>query len=93
MHRVAEVGIAAHWQYKEGGYGDKSLCRKLSWLRQMIEWQKDARDPDEFMENLKIDLFTDEVFVLPLKEMLKASEPGQHPLTLPILFTALSEIV
>ena len=52
----------------------KSYAEKLSWLRQMIEWQKDARDPDEFMENLKIDLFTDEVFVLPLKEMLKASE-------------------
>ena len=65
MHRVAEVGIAAHWQYKEGGYGEKSYAEKLSWLRQMIEWQKDARDPDEFMENLKIDLFTDEVFVLP----------------------------
>ena len=71
MHRVAEVGIAAHWQYKEGGYGEKSYAEKLSWLRQMIEWQKDARDPDEFMENLKIDLFTDEVFVFTPKGDVK----------------------
>ena len=90
MHRVAEVGIAAHWQYKEGGYSNKSYAEKLSWLRQMIEWQKDARDPDEFMENLKIDLFTDEVFVLLQKEMLKTSRPDLLLLTLLIQFTALS---
>ena len=77
MHRVAEVGIAAHWQYKEGArYQDKSYVEKLSWLRQILEWQKDARDPDEFMENLKIDLFTDEVFVFTPKGDVKSLRAG-----------------
>jgi len=80
MHRVAEVGIAAHWQYKEGGYSNKSYAEKLSWLRQMIEWQKDARDPDEFMENLKIDLFTDEVFVFTPKGDVKNLRAGSTPI-------------
>ncbi|MCX5751529.1 MAG: bifunctional (p)ppGpp synthetase/guanosine-3',5'-bis(diphosphate) 3'-pyrophosphohydrolase, partial [Candidatus Saganbacteria bacterium] len=62
MHSVAEYGIAAHWRYKEGET-DKSLDLKMSWLRQMIEWQKDLKDAKDFMENFKIDLFTDEVFV------------------------------
>lgn len=62
MHRVAEVGIAAHWKYKEGSAGD-SGDSKLAWLRQLLDWQKEMRDPNEFMETLKVDLFTDEVFV------------------------------
>lgn len=80
MHRVAEVGIAAHWQYKEGGYGEKSYAEKLTWLRQMIDWQKDSRDPDEFMENLKIDLFTDEVFVFTPKGDVKNLKAGSTPI-------------
>ncbi len=63
MHRVAEVGIAAHWKYKEGASGGGDIDNKLSWLRQLLEWQKEMRDAKEFMETLKIDLFTDEVFV------------------------------
>lgn len=63
MHRVAEVGIAAHWRYKEGTKGESELDNKLIWLRQMLEWQKDARDANEFVETVKIDLFADEVFV------------------------------
>jgi len=63
MHRIAEVGIAAHWKYKEGKTADGDLDNKLSWLRQLLEWQKEMRDAKEFMETLKIDLFTDEVFV------------------------------
>jgi GTP pyrophosphokinase len=63
MHRIAEVGIAAHWKYKEGKSNDGDLDNKLSWLRQLLEWQKEMRDAKEFMETLKIDLFTDEVFV------------------------------
>lgn len=63
MHRIAEVGIAAHWKYKEGRNADADLDNKLSWLRQLLEWQKEMRDAKEFMETLKIDLFTDEVFV------------------------------
>ena len=83
MHRVAEVGIAAHWRYKDGITGEKSeksYAEKLSWLRQMLEWQKDARDPDEFMENLKIDLFTDEVFVFTPKGDVKSLKAGSTPI-------------
>jgi guanosine-3',5'-bis(diphosphate) 3'-pyrophosphohydrolase len=63
MHRTAEYGIAAHWKYKEGPKGDKDFEKKLSWLRELLEWQRELRDAREFMEGLKIDLFTDEVFV------------------------------
>jgi len=59
MHRTAEVGIAAHWKYKEGTRQDDDMEGKLAWLRQLLDWQKAPTDPDEFMENLKIDLFTD----------------------------------
>ncbi len=64
MHQVSEYGIAAHWRYKEGGKGaDKEFDQKLSWLRQLLEWQQDLRDPREFMEALTLDVFSDEVFV------------------------------
>ena len=63
MHRTAEYGIAAHWIYKEGGKLDKDLDKKISWLRQLLEWQLELRDAHEFMESLKIDLFSDTVFV------------------------------
>ncbi|MBQ3185751.1 MAG: bifunctional (p)ppGpp synthetase/guanosine-3',5'-bis(diphosphate) 3'-pyrophosphohydrolase, partial [Firmicutes bacterium] len=62
MHRIAEYGIAAHWKYKEGVTSDKEEV-KLSWLRQALEWQKDVKDPKEFMESLKMDLFSSQVFV------------------------------
>ncbi len=62
MHRIAEYGIAAHWKYKEGIVSDKEEV-KLSWLRQALEWQKDVKDPKEFMESLKMDLFSSQVFV------------------------------
>ena len=63
MHRTAEYGIAAHWRYKEGGRTDKDFDAKLAWLRQVLEWQNDLGDAREFMESLKIDVFSDEVFV------------------------------
>ncbi|WP_291579107.1 RelA/SpoT family protein [Clostridium sp. UBA6640] len=64
MHRTAEYGIAAHWKYKEGVEGDNdSLESRLSWLREMLEWQGETADAEEFMEGFKIDLFSDEVFV------------------------------
>ena len=62
MHRIAEYGIAAHWKYKEGVADDTEEV-KLSWLRQALEWQKDVNDPREFMESLKMDLFSSQVFV------------------------------
>ena len=73
MHRTSEYGIAAHWKYKEGNKENNkdgsnktasvNFEQKLSWLRQLLEWQHDSRDAGEFMESLKIDLFTDTVFV------------------------------
>lgn len=63
MHRISEYGIAAHWRYKEGGKSGKEFDDKLSWLRQLLEWQQDLRDPREFMETIKLDVFSDEVFV------------------------------
>ncbi|MDQ2681315.1 MAG: bifunctional (p)ppGpp synthetase/guanosine-3',5'-bis(diphosphate) 3'-pyrophosphohydrolase [Candidatus Eremiobacteraeota bacterium] len=62
MHRTSEYGIAAHWRYKEGGKPDQ-FENKLSWLRALLEWQKDMRDSRVFMENLKLDLFDNQVFV------------------------------
>ena len=63
MHKVAEMGIASHWKYKEGGKTDSSLDNKISWIRQLMEEQKDMKNASEFMEAFKMDLFTDEVFV------------------------------
>jgi len=62
MHKVAEYGIAAHWRYKEGAPAS-DFDAKLAWLRQMLEYQKEVKDAKDFLENLKIDLFIDEVFV------------------------------
>lgn len=63
MHRLAEYGLAAHWRYKEGGKGDRQFDEKLAWLRQFMEWQKETKDTNEFIETLKVDLFDDEVLV------------------------------
>ncbi|MEW8973345.1 MAG: bifunctional (p)ppGpp synthetase/guanosine-3',5'-bis(diphosphate) 3'-pyrophosphohydrolase [Tissierellaceae bacterium] len=63
MHRTAEYGIAAHWKYKEGISKAESFDNKLAWLGQLLEWQRDLKDPKDFMETLKIDFFTDEVFI------------------------------
>jgi GTP pyrophosphokinase len=62
MHRTSEYGIAAHWRYKEGSRPE-SYEDKLTWLRSLLEWQKDMRDSRTFMENLKLDLFDNQVFV------------------------------
>ncbi len=62
MHRTAEYGIAAHWNYKEGA-DNSAVDKRFVWLRDMLEWQKDTTDADEFMEGFKVDLFEDEVFV------------------------------
>ncbi len=66
MHHVAEYGIAAHWAYKESGdavKADSNTDRKLAWLRQLVEWQQDLADASEYLEEVKMDLFADEVFV------------------------------
>ncbi len=63
MHKTAEYGIAAHWKYKEGIETAEDIDKKLTWLREMLEWQRETSDAEEFMERFKIDLFSDEVFV------------------------------
>lgn len=80
MHRTAEYGIAAHWRYKEGGRGDETFDERLSWLRQMLEWQTELKDPREFMEALKIDLFEDEVFVFTPKGDVRSVRRGSTPI-------------
>ncbi len=62
MHKIAEEGIAAHWKYKDGPVSAKDEQR-LAWLRQVVEWQRDVSDPNEFLSTLKIDLFPEEVYV------------------------------
>ncbi|MBI5086817.1 MAG: bifunctional (p)ppGpp synthetase/guanosine-3',5'-bis(diphosphate) 3'-pyrophosphohydrolase [Acidobacteria bacterium] len=62
MHRLAEEGIAAHWKYKEGKRGSAEDDQRVAWLRQLVEWQKEMRDPSDFMSNLKVDLYPEEVY-------------------------------
>lgn len=82
MHRVAEYGIAAHWKYKEGssGSGQNSEDMKLAWIRQTLEWQKELNDPREFMETLKMDLFSSQVFVFTPKGEVIDLPAGSTPL-------------
>ncbi len=80
MHRTAEYGIAAHWKYKEGKKSSSDFDEKLAWLRQLLEWQSDLKDAREFMESLKIDLFTDEVFVFTPKGDVVDLRKGATPL-------------
>jgi GTP pyrophosphokinase len=62
MHRLAEEGIAAHWKYKEGKRGALADDQRIAWLRQLVEWQREMRDPGEFMSTLKVDLYPEEVY-------------------------------
>jgi GTP pyrophosphokinase len=78
MHRTAEFGIAAHWRYKEGKQAD-ALDDKLYWLRQILDWQNETRDPGEFMDALKVDLFSDEVFVFTPKGDVISMPRGATP--------------
>ena len=63
MHRLAEYGVAAHWRYKEGGRQDVRFEERLSWLRQLLEWQREMPHPEDFVESVKADIFQDQVFV------------------------------
>ena len=63
MHRVAEFGIAAHWKYKGGELVGAAEAQRFAWLRQLLEWQQNVSDPQEFLGSVKEDLFSDEVFV------------------------------
>ncbi len=79
MHRIAEEGIAAHWAYKEGKNALSSDDEKFAWLRQLLEWQQDLKDPKEFLDTVKVDLFTDEVFVFTPRGDVKSLPRGATP--------------
>src|SRR5881409_1182641 len=80
MHRIAEEGIAAHWLYKEKKSGKDKLDESLLWLRQLIETQQDMKDPREFMDTVRVDLFPDEVYVFTPKGDVKALPEGSTPI-------------
>src|SRR5690606_21919090 len=79
MHRIAEKGIAAHWLYKEGQNRNGDFEKKVAWLREVMEWLREMKDPHEFMETLKIDLFEDEVFVFTPKGDVISLPAGATP--------------
>src|SRR5918992_2064467 len=80
MHRMAEEGIAAHWKYKEGRVGDHKDERDFQWMRQLLEYQQEVRDPQEFIQNLKIDLYPEEVYTFTPKGQVKAFPRGATPI-------------
>jgi GTP pyrophosphokinase len=79
MHKIAEEGIAAHWAYKEGKSIISKDDEKFAWLRQLMEWQQDLKDPKEFLETVKVDLFAEEVFVFTPKGDVKSLPRGASP--------------
>jgi guanosine-3',5'-bis(diphosphate) 3'-pyrophosphohydrolase len=76
MHRLAEEGIAAHWKYKEGRVGTGRDEQYFQWLRQLLEWQQEVRDPQEFLSNLKIDLYPEEVYTFTPRGTVKVLPKG-----------------
>jgi len=84
MHRTGEYGIAAHWRYKESIHGqprgDDEVDEALNWFRQVLEWQQDASEPEEFMEFLRMDLFSGEIFVFTPKGDVKQLPAGSTPI-------------
>ena len=79
MHGTAEEGIAAHWKYKEGRVGAGRDEQYFVWLRQLLEWQQEVRDPQEFLQNLKIDLYPEEVYIFTPKGEVKALPRDASP--------------
>ena len=78
MHRVADFGVAAHWSYKDGG-ADPQFDQKLSWLRLLMEWQKEVTDAESFVDAVKVDIFQDEVFVFSPKGDVLNLPAGSTP--------------
>ncbi len=79
MHKTAESGIAAHWRYKEGKLKEDDFDKQLMFLRQVLDWQRDVGDPREFLEDLKVSLFQDEIFVFTPKGDLVKLPRGATP--------------
>ncbi|MBI4299094.1 MAG: bifunctional (p)ppGpp synthetase/guanosine-3',5'-bis(diphosphate) 3'-pyrophosphohydrolase [Chloroflexi bacterium] len=80
MHQFAEYGVAAHWRYKEGGVSDSLFDEKMAWLRQLLEWQRDVTEPEEFLESVKTDIFKDQVYVYTPKGAVKELPTGATPI-------------
>ncbi|MGE0450685.1 MAG: bifunctional (p)ppGpp synthetase/guanosine-3',5'-bis(diphosphate) 3'-pyrophosphohydrolase [Vicinamibacterales bacterium] len=80
MHRMAEEGVAAHWKYKEGRVGDRKDDRYFEWMRQLLEFQQEVRDPREFIQNLKVELYPEEVYTFTPKGQVKAFPRGATPI-------------
>jgi GTP pyrophosphokinase len=79
MHKIAEEGIAAHWKYKEGKVVEEAEDKRFTWLRQLLEWQRDLKDDAEFIESVKVDLFPHEVYVFTPKGAVKQFPFGATP--------------
>jgi GTP pyrophosphokinase len=80
MHRMAEEGVAAHWKYKEGRVGDQTDERYFGWMRQLLESQQEVRDPREFIQHLKVELYPEEVYAFTPKGQVKAFPRGATPI-------------
>ena len=80
MHRMAEEGVAAHWKYKEGRVGDHKDERYFQWMRQLLEYQQEVRDPQEFIQNLKVELYPEEVYTFTPKGQVKSLPRGATPI-------------
>ena len=79
MHQVSEYGVAAHWRYKEGKANDLRFEEKMTWMRQLLEWQRDSGGADEFVESVKQDIFHDQVFVYTPKGHIIELASGSTP--------------
>ncbi|MFP4084793.1 MAG: RelA/SpoT family protein [Desulfonatronovibrio sp.] len=81
MHKMAEFGVASHWQYKEDGSKlNEKDAERFNWLRQILDWQEDLKDPREFMASLRFDLFEDEVYVFTPRGQVKELPEGATPI-------------
>jgi len=80
MHKVAEYGIAAHYKYKEGDLKHSDFDKRIAWIRQILDWQRELKDPQDYMESLKLDLFEDEVFVFTPKGKVIDLPRGSTPI-------------
>jgi GTP pyrophosphokinase len=79
QHRMAEEGVAAHWKYKEGRAGTQRDDRYFLWMRQLLDMQQEVRDPQEFIQNLKVELYPEEVYTFTPKGLVKALPRGATP--------------
>jgi GTP pyrophosphokinase len=80
MHKIAEEGIAAHWKYKEGKVFEEEDDKQFTWLRQLLEWQRDLKDDREFIESVKVDLFPNEVYIFTPKGAVRQFPIGATPI-------------